>query len=62
MLNSIQNDLRELLELVCDTATYDATLAASQLSGKAIEPASMAIAERDRKGARIVQLKQKYDL
>ncbi|WP_298151086.1 hypothetical protein [Flavobacterium sp.] len=56
MLNSIQKDLRELLELVRDTATYDATLAASQLSGKAIEPGSIAVAERDRKGARISNL------
>ncbi|WP_298150856.1 hypothetical protein [Flavobacterium sp.] len=62
MLNCIQNDLRELLELVRDTAAYDATLAASQQSGKPIVPTDVAATERTWKGARIVQLKQKYDL
>jgi hypothetical protein len=62
MLNNIQADLRELLELVRDVASYDATLAASQIAGNSIQPGEAAFSERARKAARIGQLKQKYDL
>lgn len=62
MLNNIQKDLRELLELVRDVASYDATLSASQISGNPIQPGPEAVEERGRKAARIVQLKQTYDL
>lgn len=62
MLNNIQNDLRELLDLVREVAGYKATLAASHLHGNSIRPGAQAVSEQGRKVARIVQLKQKYDL
>lgn len=62
MLNSIQKDLRELIDLVRVTATYDATLMASHNAGKPIEPQPQAQLEHDRQVQRIRQLREKYDL
>ena len=39
MLNELQPDMRELLDLVRKVENFDATVAASQMAGKPINPA-----------------------
>ena len=60
MLNELQPDLRELLDLVRKVENFDATLAASQMAGKAIEPTQDAYDQRKRHEQRIVQLRDKW--
>lgn len=60
MLNELQPDLRELLDLVRKVENFDATLAASQMSGNPINPAPDAYVERKRNEQRIVQLRHKW--
>lgn len=59
MLNELQPDLRELLDLVRKVENFDATLAASQMSGNPIDPAPGAYDQRKRNEPRIVQLRDK---
>ncbi|HEX7649186.1 MAG TPA: hypothetical protein VF450_17445 [Noviherbaspirillum sp.] len=58
MFNHVQKDLRELIDLVRQTATWDATLAAKP----DIEPSEAAFDERRRQELRIAAIKQQYDL
>ncbi|MBD8531696.1 MULTISPECIES: hypothetical protein [unclassified Massilia] len=60
MLNELQPDLRELLDLVRKLENFDATLAASQMAGKPIEPAEGAYEERKRYEQRIIYLRNKW--
>lgn len=60
MLNELQPDLRELLDLVRKVENFDATLAASHMAGKAIEPSQDAYDQRKRHEQRIVQLRDKW--
>lgn len=62
MLNQLQPDLRELLDLVRQAENFDATLAASRQLGKPIEPKPEAYAERERRGARITYLRNKWGI
>lgn len=58
MLANLQNEMRELLDLVRETSAYAATLAARP----DIDPAESAQAEQQRKSQRIVQLRERWDL
>lgn len=60
MLNELQPDLRELLDLVRKLENFDATLAASQLAGKPIEPPPDAYEQCKRNQQRIAQLRDKW--
>lgn len=62
MLNELQPDLRELLDLVRKVENFDATLAASQMTGEPIEPAPDAYEQRKRNEQRIVQLRGKWTI
>ena len=62
MLNELQPDLRELIELVRQAENYDATMAASSLAGTPIAAGADAVAERQRKGQRIEQLRGKWNI
>lgn len=62
MLSSLQQDFRELLDLVQMAENYDTTLATSLSLNKPIEPTETAIAERQRKTLRIAYLRKKWDL
>lgn len=58
MFNYVQKDLQELIELVRQTATWDATLAAKP----EIQPSEAAYDERRRQELRIAAIKKQYDL
>jgi hypothetical protein len=60
MLNELQPDLRELLDLVRKVENFDATLAASHMFGKAIEPTQDAYNQRKWNEQRIIQLRDKW--
>ena len=62
MLNELQPDLRELIDLVRVAENYDATMAAAVLAGAPIPAGADAVAERTRKGQRIVQLRGKWNI
>jgi hypothetical protein len=62
MLNELQPDLRELIDLVRAVENYDTTLAAAALTGAPIPAGADAVAERTRKGQRIVQLRAKWNI
>ena len=62
MLNNIQNDLRELINLVRESATYDALLFASYSNNDPIIRSQESILERTKKTERITQLINRYDL
>lgn len=61
MLNELQPDLRELIDLVRAAENYDATMAAA-LAGTPIAAGAEGIAERERKGQRIEQLRGKWNI
>lgn len=58
MFNHVQKDLQELIELVRQTATWDATMAAKP----EIQPSEAAYEERRRQELRIAAIKLAYDL
>jgi hypothetical protein len=58
MLNSLQRDIRELLDLVRDEATYRAT----KIATPSLIPGPAAEDEQHRKQARIQQLRERWDL
>jgi len=62
MLDELQPDLRELIDLVRATENYDTTMSIAALAGNPIQPADDAIAERQRKGQRIQQLRGKWNI
>jgi len=62
MLNELQPDLRELIDLVRAVENYDTTMAAAALAGAPIAAGADAVAERTRKGQRIVQLRGKWNI
>ena len=62
MLNELQPDLRELIDLVRAAENYDATMAAAALAGTPIAAGAEGIAERERKGQRIAQLRGKWNI
>lgn len=57
---SQEADLPKLLDLVRKVENFDATLAASHMAGKAIEPTQDAYDQRKRHERRIVQLRDKW--
>jgi hypothetical protein len=61
MLNELQPDLRELIDLVRAAENYDATMAAAALAGTPICAGADAVAERQRNGQRIEQLRGKWN-
>lgn len=62
MLDQLQPDLRELIDLVRAAENYDATMAAAALAGTPIPAGPDAVAERQRKGQRIEQLRGKWNI
>lgn len=60
MLNELQPDLRELFDLVHKVENFDATLAASRLADKPIDPTPDAYEQRKRNEQRIIQLRIKW--
>ena len=62
MLNELQPDLRELIDLVRAVENYDATMAAAALAGTTIPASAAAVAEHQRKGQRIMQLRGKWNI
>lgn len=62
MLQDLQPDIRQLLTLTRKMATYDATIAASQLTDKPIQPLPAAVAERKRQEQEALHLQLKWGL
>jgi hypothetical protein len=60
MLNYLQCDIRKLLDLVRRMENFDATIAASQAAGKAIQPEQSALDERKRMEREALHLREKW--
>lgn len=60
LLDSLKNEISEMIDLAQKIENYDATVAASQTLGKPIEPADAACVERRRRGARLAELRIKW--
>lgn len=62
MQNELQPDVRELIDLVRSVENDDTTMTAGALAGSPIPAGADAVAERARKGQRIEQLRNKWNI
>jgi hypothetical protein len=62
MLNSIQADIREMLDLAKRIENFDATLAAANAAGQPIEPTPDAYDTRKHRERRLLELRSKWDV
>lgn len=60
LLDSLKNEITEMIDLAQRIENYDATVAASQMLGKPIEPADAAHVERRCRGERLAELRVKW--
>ncbi|RYF46548.1 MAG: hypothetical protein EOO38_13900 [Cytophagaceae bacterium] len=62
MLNSIQADIREMLDLAKRIENFDATLAAANVAGQPIEPTPDSYDTRKHHERRLIELRSKWDV